>query len=46
LLEFGRELNQFVLSIIRKEITPETQGKKIAGFIEVLKIFIKNIFFV
>ncbi len=39
LLEFGQELNRFVLSVIRKEITPETQGKKIAGFIEVKNLF-------
>ena len=36
ILEFGRELTKFVVSIIRKQITPETQGIKIAGFIEVI----------
>jgi len=35
LLEFSNELNQLVLTVIRREITPENQGEKIAGFIEV-----------
>lgn len=41
ILEFGTELNKFVVSVIRKQITPETQGIKIAGFIEVACILRK-----